>query len=88
MGATISLLFHARKAAKTIKGTLPIYLRVTINGSRFETSISRDIEADKWLAKAEKAKGISEEAKTLNSYLDTLRNTAFNYHPSRPALFL
>jgi site-specific recombinase XerD len=79
MGATISLLFHTRKAAKTIKGTLPIYLRVTINGSRFETSISRDIEADKWLAKAEKAKGISEEAKTLNSYLDTLRNTAFNY---------
>jgi hypothetical protein len=47
MGTTISLLFHARKAAKTIKGTLPIYLRVTINGSRFETSISRDIEADK-----------------------------------------
>src|SRR5450755_732136 len=79
MGATISLLFHTRKSAKTISGTLPIYLRVTINGSRFETSISRDIEEDKWLTQAEKAKGISEEAKTLNSYLDTLRNTAFNY---------
>lgn len=79
MGATISLLFHTRKAAKTPNGTLPIYLRVTINGLRYETSISRDIEEDKWTAKSGKAKGNSEEVKCLNSYIDTLRNTAYNF---------
>ncbi len=79
MGATMSLLFHTRKAAKTANGTLPIYLRVTINGLRFETSISREIEEDKWITKAEKAKGNSEDVKSLNSYIDTLRNTAYNF---------
>jgi site-specific recombinase XerD len=78
MGATMSLLFHTRKAAKTANGALPIYLRVTIKGLRFETSISREIEEDKWINKAEKVKGNSEDAKSLNSYIDTLRNIAFN----------
>ncbi len=79
MGTNLSVLFYTKKKVKTIKGTTPIYLRITIDGQRFETSIHRQINSDNWLAKVGKAKGITEEVKILNAYLDTLRNKIFNY---------
>jgi site-specific recombinase XerD len=79
MGTNLSVLFYTKKKVKTIKGTTPIYLRITIDGQRFETSIHRQINSDNWLAKVGKAKGFTEDVKILNAYLDTLRNKIFNY---------
>jgi site-specific recombinase XerD len=79
MGTNLSILFYTKKKVKTIKGTTPIYLRITIDGQRFETSIHRQINSDNWLAKVGKAKGFTEDVKILNAYLDTLRNKIFNY---------
>ena len=79
MGTNLSVLFYTKKKVKTIKGTTPIYLRITIDGQRFETSIHRQINSDNWLAKIGKEKGITEDVKILNAYLDTLRNKIFNY---------
>ena len=79
MGTNLSVLFYTKKKVKTIKGTTPIYLRITIDGQRFETSIHRQINSDIWLAKVGKAKCITEDVKILNAYLDTLRNKIFNY---------
>lgn len=73
------MLFYAKKKLITTGGLSPIYLRVTIEGQRFETSVHRQIETDKWVAKIEKAKGNSEEVKNLNDYLDLMRNRAFNF---------
>ena len=79
MGTSFHILFFVRKANKTTTGKVPIYLRITINGLRFESSIGRQVDSDNWLAKFGRAKGVTEEAKTLNSFLDTLRSRAINY---------
>ena len=81
MGATISVCFFMpRKTVKTIKGTTPIYLRITIDGQRFETSIRRQIATDNWHAKLGKAKGITEDVKILNTATSTrYRSRVFNY---------
>jgi site-specific recombinase XerD len=79
MGTSFHTLFFVRKTNKTSTGKVPIYLRITINGLRFETSIGRQVDSDNWLAKFGRAKGVTEEAKTLNSFLDTLRSRAINY---------
>jgi site-specific recombinase XerD len=54
-------------------------LRVTIDGARFDTTISRQIESEKWIAKIGRAKGLTEDARQLNSYLDNVRTKVFNY---------
>ncbi|HEY4966675.1 MAG TPA: Arm DNA-binding domain-containing protein, partial [Puia sp.] len=72
MGTNLRVLFYAKKKVKTIKGTTPIYLRITIDGQRFETSIHRQIATDNWIAKLGKAKGITEDVKILNAHLETL----------------
>jgi hypothetical protein len=46
---------------------------------RFESSIGRKVDSDNWLAKFGRAKGVTEEAKTLNNFLDTLKSRAINY---------
>jgi hypothetical protein len=79
MGTNFAVLFYARKNVKTRRGNLLIYLRVTIDGARFDTTISRQIESEKWIAKIGRAKGLTEDAKQLNSYLDNVRTKVFNY---------
>lgn len=58
---------------------VPIYLRVTINGRRFEVSVSRAVSSSQWSAKSGKMKGYSEQAKSINDYLDLLRNQVHAY---------
>ena len=67
MGTNLSVLFYTKKKVKTIKGTTPIYLRITIDGQRFETSIHRQINSENWKAKLGKAKGITEDVRILNT---------------------
>ena len=58
MGATINALFFVKKSYKNAKGKVPIYLRITINGSRFEVSISRQIDSRKLVCQNWKSKRI------------------------------
>ncbi len=39
MGANFAVLFYVRKNDKTVSGNLPIYLRVTIDGARFDLDL-------------------------------------------------
>ena len=79
MNAKLSILFYARKVKKTKDGLLPIYLRITINGQRQEISTQRYIEGAKWSSLQGKAKGTSEEARSLNSYLDIIRSKIYDH---------
>jgi site-specific recombinase XerD len=66
------------KSSKASKnGLLPIYQRITINGTRIELSTSKFIEKSKWNASAGKIKGNSEEARLINSYLDVLLSKVY-----------
>ncbi len=73
----LSTLFYAKSSKATKNGNLPIYLRITINGVRIELSTSKFIDNSKWNKAAGKIKGTTEEARTINSYLDILKNKVY-----------
>lgn len=79
MEARLSILFYGKSAKKTTDNLVPIYLRVTINGRRFEVSTQRYVDRLKWSAQAGRMKGNSEDAKRLNTFLDTLRGKVYQY---------
>ncbi|MEO8235730.1 MAG: site-specific integrase [Flavobacterium sp.] len=51
-----------------------IYTRVTVNAKRFEFSTNKYINPEKWSGEGTKVKGTNEEARTINSHLDYLKN--------------
>ncbi|MBF8964042.1 site-specific integrase [Pontibacter sp. FD36] len=80
MDTKISILFYGRKAKTTKDNLVPIYLRVTLQGRRLELSTHRYVSPDRWSIEAGKMKGSSAEARSVNAYLDTLRNKAYAHH--------
>src|SRR5580700_8350559 len=77
METKISILFYGKTFKVTNDGLLPIYLRVTMHGKRFEISTKRYVESGKWSASLGRIKGASEEAKTLNTFLDILKHKVY-----------
>ena len=73
----MSILFYVKSSKASKKGLLPIYQRITINGTRIELSTSKFVEKSKWNTAAGKIKGNSEEARLINSYLDVLLAKAY-----------
>ena len=69
----ISILFYAKSSKSSKNGLTPIYLRITIDGARIELSTSKFIEQSKWNNSSGKVKGNTEEARTLNGYLDIMK---------------
>lgn len=78
MNTTLSILFYGKKAKITRNNLLPIYLRVTINGERIELSTQRYVHQDKWSVETGRVKGNSEEARSVNSYLDILKAKVYD----------
>jgi site-specific recombinase XerD len=79
MTNAMNILFFAKKSKTTTDGLVPIYMRVTIDGQRFEVSVKRYVKAEQWSAEAGRLKGNHEEAKQLNSLLDAFKVRAFDY---------
>src|SRR3954453_11291380 len=79
METKLSILFYSKTSKITKDGLVPIYLRVTIDGERFEQSTQRYIALSKWSVDAGKAKGNTEEARAINYFLDALKQKVYNY---------
>ena len=79
MQTKMSILFYAKRAKTTTVGLVPIYLRITIDGQRLEISTKRYIESSKWSSDSGKMKGNSEEARSVNSYLDITKGSIYDY---------
>lgn len=77
MDTKLSILFYGKTSKTTNEDLLPIYLRVTIDGKRFEISTQRYIHSGKWSSDAGKVKGNTEEARSINFYLDNLRTKVY-----------
>ena len=77
MNTTVSVLFYIKRAKVNNEGVCPIYVRVTIQSKRFEFSSNRYINPEKWSSEGAKVKGTNEEARTINSHLDYLKNQVF-----------
>ena len=79
MNAKLSILFYAKRAKTTTDGLVPIYIRVTIDGERIELSTKRYTHPDKWSVEGSCMKGYSGEAKSINSFLDSLKAKVYDY---------
>lgn len=78
MKAKITLHIYAKTTKANAAGQLPIYIRLTVDGQRFEFSSKKFIEKSKWSSELSKMKGSSEEARTLNNYLDLMKSKVFD----------
>ncbi len=79
MQTKMSILFYAKRAKTTTVGLVPIYLRITIDGQRLEISTKRYVEASKWSSESARMKGNSEEARSLNGFLDITKGSVYDY---------
>ncbi|MDH6357814.1 site-specific integrase [Parabacteroides sp. PF5-9] len=70
---TFKILFVVKASRVAKDGKSPVYLRVTINGQRCETSISLKVDFKKWNTIAEKVIGDDRGDQEINFRLDTIR---------------
>lgn len=81
MNKTLSILFYVKKSKINPKtNEVPIYLRVTCDGVRFEKSINRSIPFNKWSKEAGKASGNNENSRSINVLIDTVRNKVYEHY--------
>jgi integrase len=80
MKTNFGLLFYLKKPKNYQNGLVPIYLRITVNGKRAETSTGRECEPNLWNSTAGRFKGTKEEIKSFNAYLDNLQAQVYEAH--------
>ncbi|WP_310377935.1 site-specific integrase [Flavobacterium sp.] len=78
MKTKITLHFYAKRTKANAAGQLPIYVRLTVDGKRLEFSTKKFVENSKWSSELSKMKGTTEEARSINSYLDLMKTKVFN----------
>ncbi len=79
--STFKLLFYLKKNAPKKDETIPIMARITIDGKLAQFSTKLSVDLKKWDLKYGRVIGRSNEAKSLNQKLDTIRvriNQAYN----------
>lgn len=74
-----SLLFFLRKP-KHFQGIANIYMRITIDEERAELSTKRVCDPNRWNSNAGRMNGTKEDAKTINTYLDTIQSKVYEVH--------
>ncbi len=73
MSQNYSLHFFLKKPKYYKEGAKAVYMRITVNNSiAKEASVGRMCEPKDWISSVNRAKGTSESARTLNSYLDAI----------------
>ena len=76
---TFSVLFYVKRSKPFKNGDLPIYLRITIDGKKAETSLKRGVPPELWDNVRHRAKGQSTEAKQINQELDSVSGQLHNH---------
>jgi site-specific recombinase XerD len=74
---SFGLLFYLKKPKGYTTGEIPIYLRITVDGTPIEISTKRKCAPARWNQDAERATGNKDEVKNLNAYLGTLQEKIF-----------
>jgi site-specific recombinase XerD len=78
MKTKITLHFYAKSTKPNAAGQLPIYVRLTVDGKRMEFSTKKFIDCTKWSPEMSKMKGTTEDARSLNEYLNLLKAKIFD----------
>ena len=78
MSQDFKVLFFLKKGKGSSEKSLPIYVRVTIDGKLAEWTVQRNCAAGlRWNQKLGRASGTKEEVKVLNGYLDAIQSNIF-----------
>ncbi|MEO5601949.1 MAG: site-specific integrase [Cyclobacteriaceae bacterium] len=78
MNKTMKVLFFLRTRTSYVNGPAPIYMRVTVEGERFEMATQREVDPEKWDKKAGRMVNSKKEStRQLNYYLDMLQGKVF-----------
>jgi site-specific recombinase XerD len=80
---SLGILFYQKKRTGSAKGNVPIYLRITVNGSRIEIGTKQSCDPERWNSQSQRAKGTNEASRRLNAFLDTLERQV---HEARRSL--
>ena len=78
MRSTFKILFYLKKNAPKPNGTAPVMCRISIDGGIAQFSCKISVPIDLWDTKANKAKGKSKEAQSVNVRLDKIRTSINN----------
>src|SRR4051794_923619 len=73
MPLIFTLSFQLKISKTNPLGKAPIYARLTVNGVRSEFSTKRYVDPTKWIPGGSAVKGSTEESRSVNSFLNTLR---------------
>jgi hypothetical protein len=77
--ATFSILFYLKKSKKTEDNVYPIYVRITIEGSRAEFSMQQNISEKSWNPVKGRVRGLGHEVKKINSSLEFAKSKLYGY---------
>jgi hypothetical protein len=79
MEPKMTILFIGKKSRITRNQLLPIYLRVTIAGKRFEVATHRHVEPFEWSSSAGRVISRFESAVETNMALDEIKRKVYEY---------
>jgi integrase len=71
--STFSICFFIKKSKLLKSGKAPLFMRITINGNRWETSMQVGVEPEKWDSNKEKARGSDRNSILVNETIDNAR---------------
>lgn len=74
-----TILFIGKKSRMTRHQLLPIYLRVVIDGKRFEVATHQHVLPYQWSASQGMVRGKSETATQVNTALDLVKKQVYDY---------
>lgn len=77
--STMSVLFFIRRNRGNDDVEAPIYMRITIEGERFELGTKRRVLPGNWSADSGRVKGNTSAARALNTFLDSLLSKAYSH---------
>lgn len=80
MKTNFSLLFYLKRPKNYQSGNVAVYMRITVNGKRSETSTGRECDPANWNSYAGRLKGTKEEVKKFNAFLDDLQSKVYEAH--------
>jgi integrase len=75
--STFSICFFAKKSQLLANGKAPLFVRITLNGSRWETSLNIGVDKEKWDSKKEKARGYDKNSNLVNELIDATRDKIY-----------
>ncbi len=79
MEPKMTIQFIGKKSRITRHELLPIYMRVTIEGNRFEVATHRHVEPTQWSSSSGKLTGRSDSAVETNMALDLIKKKVYEY---------